>query len=154
MQRLCFEIGSRKGTEKKEVAEDVGQFCHVVYSPDALSYGFKHRYFVEESASSLLEIGAKHLLYREAAESFLSMRVAAKKEGVSLIVASAFRDVNKQRKIIDRKILRSIDFFEIYRVSAPAGFSEHHTGFAVDFYPTEPKFERSKAFRWLKANAS
>lgn len=78
------------------------------------------------------------------------MRAAARRNGVRLVVVSAFRGVEKQNRIIRAKKLRGMSLSEIYKVSAPAGFSEHHTGFAVDFYPTEPEFERTAAFDWLK----
>jgi D-alanyl-D-alanine carboxypeptidase len=46
-------------------------------------------------------------------------------------------------------------------VSAPPGYSEHHTGYAIDIGDAaapatnlSPKFEQTKAFKWLNANAA
>ena len=48
------------------------------------------------------------------------------------------------------------------KVSAPAGHSEHHTGFALDIadgndpttFDLVESFEKTIAFRWLQKNAS
>ncbi|HEX2897887.1 MAG TPA: D-alanyl-D-alanine carboxypeptidase family protein, partial [candidate division Zixibacteria bacterium] len=37
---------------------------------------------------------------------------------------------------------------------APPGYSEHHTGRAVDFVPSEARFAYSKIYKWLKNNAA
>ena len=47
---------------------------------------------------------------------------------------------------------------DIFKLSAPPGFSEHHTGKAIDlntsgFPPLEEEFEKSDAFQWLSVNA-
>jgi len=48
---------------------------------------------------------------------------------------------------------------EILRVSAAPGYSEHHSGRALDlttpgFAPVEEEFERSDAFAWLRRRAA
>jgi D-alanyl-D-alanine carboxypeptidase len=93
-----------------------------------------------------------------AAEAWLNMVEAARGEGVSLLLISAFRSIEYQRGIIERKRARGLGWEEILRVSAYPGFSEHHTGCAVDIASPECTrleefFERTPEFAWLSANA-
>jgi len=67
-----------------------------------------------------------------AATKWQSMRQAAQQEKVSLLVVSAFRGVEYQKEIIARGLLAGQPIEEILRVSALPGFSEHHTGRALD----------------------
>ena len=72
---------------------------------------------------------------------------------------SAFRSAEYQLGILERKLARGQSIDEILRVSAAPGYSEHHSGRAVDltapgFAPLEEEFENSSAFAWLVANAA
>ena len=71
-------------------------------------------------------------LHPEAAQAWLRMKNTANSEGVDLNLISAFRSVSRQREIIENKRVRGISEAEIFRVSALAGFSEHHSGRAID----------------------
>jgi D-alanyl-D-alanine carboxypeptidase len=96
-----------------------------------------------------------------AAESFLKMQAAAKTQGVILSPISGFRSKAEQTHLFfEVKQQRNQDTTQRAEVSAPPGYSEHHTGYAVDIGDGEvpatnlsPKFEKTKAFLWLKANA-
>lgn len=123
------------------------------YSPEALALGVKHRKYKEVSIADLIAVDASHKLHAEAAKSFFEMRRAAKDARVILTIASAFRTIAKQKGIVVRKLQKGISKKEVYKVSAPAGFSEHHTGLAIDFSPIEMQFEKSKAFKWLQLHA-
>lgn len=87
-----------------------------------------------------------------------SMRTAAAADQVTLLLISGFRSVAYQRQIIDRKRARGDLLEAILRVNAAPGYSEHHTGRAVDIgtpdsRPLEEEFENTKAFRWLAQEA-
>lgn len=93
-----------------------------------------------------------------AAKAWLRMREAAARDGVQLQVVSAFRSVEYQLGILKRKLERGQSIEQILRVSAAPGYSEHHSGRAVDittpgFAALEEQFERSAAFAWLSTNA-
>ena len=62
---------------------------------------------------------------------FLIMRKAAKKEGFNIIIDSGYRSYEYQQDIWD-KSLEEIGLEETKKVVAPAGASEHQTGFAFD----------------------
>jgi D-alanyl-D-alanine carboxypeptidase len=93
-----------------------------------------------------------------AARAWMRMRDAAAQDGIELQVVSAFRSVEYQFGILKRKLDRGETIAEILRVSAAPGYSEHHSGRALDittpgFAALEEEFEHSPAFAWLKKNA-
>lgn len=103
--------------------------------------------------------GRLQWLAPRAASAWQRLRAAAARDGVELQVVSAFRSVDYQLGIIQRKVDRGLGMPEILRVSAAPGYSEHHSGRALDittpgFAPVEEEFERSEAFAWLSRHAS
>jgi D-alanyl-D-alanine carboxypeptidase len=121
-----------------------------------------HFPYPEAPPTSLTAIAPGLSLRHEAAEALRQMRRAAARDGVELSVLSAFRDRSLQQHLFfDVKANRNQDARTRARVSAPPGFSEHSTGYAVDFgdgrLPAtnlSESFEASPAFRWLTANAN
>lgn len=98
---------------------------------------------------------------KAAAEAFLAMQAAAQAEGVSLVPISGFRTIDDQQHLFfDVKAERGQVATKRAEVSAPPGYSEHHTGYAVDIGDGDvpatnvnPEFENTAAFKWLSANA-
>ena len=93
-----------------------------------------------------------------AAAAWRAMRESAAREGVELQVVSAYRSVAYQEEIIRRKLENGQEIGNILQISAAPGYSEHHTGRALDLttpgYPVlEEEFEKSDAFRWLTDHA-
>ena len=93
-----------------------------------------------------------------AAGAWSRLRAAADHDGVQLQVVSAFRSIEYQLGILRRKLDRGQTIEQILAVSAAPGYSEHHSGRALDlttpgFAPLEEEFERSAAFAWLCTNA-
>jgi D-alanyl-D-alanine carboxypeptidase len=104
-------------------------------------------------------LGRAQWLAPRAASAFERMRDAATADAVELQVVSAFRSADYQLGILRRKLERGQSIEEILRVSAAPGYSEHHSGRALDlttpgFAVLEEEFERSPAFAWLVANAA
>ncbi|MFL6574566.1 MAG: D-alanyl-D-alanine carboxypeptidase family protein [Burkholderiales bacterium] len=104
------------------------------------------------------ENGRQHLLVPAAAGAWVSLREAARAEGVALAIVSAFRSVERQAEIVRAKLAGGVSIAEILSVSAPPGYSEHHSGRAVDVTtggvrPLELEFEGSDAFAWLSRHA-
>jgi D-alanyl-D-alanine carboxypeptidase len=103
--------------------------------------------------------GRTQWLQPRAARALACLREAAAGKGVELQIVSAFRSIEYQLGIVERKLARGLSMDEILRVSAAPGYSEHHSGRCVDFTapgmaPLEEEFERSPAFRWLQRNAA
>ena len=90
--------------------------------------------------------------------AWTEMKKDSKKVGIDLILVSAFRSIKRQEELIDDKRKKGIPEKEIYKVLAPAGHSEHHTGCALDLHTPnsailEEDFEKTVAFEWLNKNA-
>ncbi len=106
-----------------------------------------------------LDIQARPIwLVPRAARAWLALRRAAAGDLIELHAVSAFRSVEYQLGLIRRKLERGLGIDEILRVSAAPGYSEHHSGRALDlttpgFAPLEEEFERSAAFAWLMRHA-
>lgn len=86
------------------------------------------------------------------------MKQAAARDGVALFLVSAFRSVDYQQQLIARKLAAGQRIDEILRVNAPPGFSEHHSGRAIDIGTPDcvvltEAFENTKAFEWLRQHA-
>jgi len=97
-----------------------------------------------------------------AARSFLEMQSAAQADGVELSVISAYRTIEDQQFLFfDIKAQRGQVASERAEVSAPPGYSEHHTGYAIDLGDANESdanlseaFEQTAAFAWLADNAA
>lgn len=90
----------------------------------------------------------------ETKKALVKMSESAKKSGIDLMVDSGFRSVWYQREIIKRRLAKGEEYKKLISFVAPPGYSEHHTGRAVDFVPSEARFAYSKTYKWLKANAA
>ncbi|WP_151638268.1 M15 family metallopeptidase [Noviherbaspirillum aerium] len=102
--------------------------------------------------------GLGHMLIPAAARAWQAMRQAAGRDGIELYIVSAFRDLASQADIVRAKIERGMPLAKIFTLSAPPGYSEHHTGRAVDINTPgceerEEPFEQTDAFRWLTVHA-
>jgi LAS superfamily LD-carboxypeptidase LdcB len=124
-----------------------------------------HQWVVEANKLTLVPIAVSldgrqmHLARPETVNAYNRMATDAAKAGVSLKVIWAYRSVSTQvqqmevarRKHGKRGALKWL---------APPGFSEHHTGWALDIGDEKqpqaddnPLFEKTNAFRWLSKNA-
>jgi len=121
-----------------------------------------HFPYAEAPADQLLAIAPGQELHRDAAEALQRMQAAASADGVDLRVLSAYRSIDLQKHLFfDVKSDRNQSALERAQVSAPPGFSEHATGYAVDLGDglapasnLSPSFDSTAAFAWLRANAN
>ncbi len=102
--------------------------------------------------------GREYRLTPEAAQAWFALQRAAAEEGVVLHMVSAFRSFDYQIELIERQLRLDRPIADILRGSACPGYSEHHTGRAVDIdTPDNPglgeDFERTAAFAWLGRHA-
>ncbi|MGH8127623.1 MAG: M15 family metallopeptidase [Gammaproteobacteria bacterium] len=102
--------------------------------------------------------GRQHQLTPEASSAWKRMKSAARDEGVELFIVSAYRSIARQVEIIQAKLDKGERIEDILRVSAPPGFSEHHTGRAADVSTPQSvaldiAFEQTPAFSWLQRHA-
>ena len=121
-----------------------------------------HLPYNEISKDKLVLIEPNVEVHIDMRNSLLNMREEAKKDGIYLVFLSGFRSINLQNEIFySLKSFRNQDAAERARVSAPPGYSEHSTGFAIDIGDAtqretdfETEFENTDAFRWLIKNAA
>lgn len=98
-------------------------------------------------------------LHPGAARGWHHLRDAAMRDGVALDAISGWRSHAYQLGIFERKRARGQRVAAILAVNAAPGFSEHHSGLALDIGtagepPAEESFEATPAFAWLRAHAA
>ena len=121
-----------------------------------------HLPYKEISKEKLVFIEPNIEVHIDMSESLLKMREDAIKDGIYLVFLSGYRSINLQKEIFySLKSMRNQIAAERAKVSAPPGYSEHSTGFAIDIGDAdkretdfEVQFENTDAFRWLKKNAA
>ena len=102
--------------------------------------------------------GQRVRLAPRAAAAWYRMRDAAARDGITLLPLSGFRSVRRQTQNIRRKLAAGQRIADILRFVAAPGYSEHHTGRALDIgspedVSVEEKFGNTAAFRWLRRRA-
>jgi D-alanyl-D-alanine carboxypeptidase len=121
-----------------------------------------YRYYAADPSSlAPVDLDGEILLQSAAADEFVRMQEAARKDGVFLIPLSGFRDYAKQHDLFfhgaslknQRKTDRS-------RVCAPPGYSEHHTGYSIDIgdgafneNSLDLTFKDTASYKWLRRHA-
>lgn len=125
-----------------------------------------HRPFAEAPSDQLVTIGSYQgrsvQLHRRAAQAWGAMTQAAAQAGVILVPISGFRSIADQEYLFFQQARkRALRPQERALVSAPPGYSEHHTGYALDIgdgrdpsTDVELSFTRTAAWRWLTQNAA
>ena len=103
-------------------------------------------------------VGRPQRLTPRAAARWRAMQEAAAADDVRLLLVSGYRSMEYQAGLIRRKLEAGQPIEEILAVNAAPGYSQHHTGEAIDiatpgFRPLTEEFETSPAFRWLEARA-
>lgn len=150
--RRCRDAAERRGLIERAFALGVPR-----------DYGRVRHLGLQREAARLVSIGSdihgrEQWLHPGAARKLAMMREVASRDGVELQVVSAFRSIEYQLGILERKLARGLTMEQILRASAAPGYSEHHSGRCVDFTtpglaPVEEEFEDSAAFAWLQHNA-
>ena len=121
-----------------------------------------HLPYPEASKDELVLFSPGIYVHKEIYEKFREMQFIAAQRGISLQLLSGYRSINLQRDIFyENKSIRNQTAIERSRDSAPPGYSEHSTGYAIDVgdgnYPNthfEVEFEQTPAFKFMKRYAS
>lgn len=128
-----------------------------------------HLPYAEDEGSRLVSVGEfvrgtyrrQEYLDQEAAIAFNQLLTAAAKADLTLQPISGFRSVDDQTELFEKQIQKHGSRAAAAKLSAPPGFSEHHTGYAIDISDrNQPEkdlklaFEGTAAYRWLSANAA
>ena len=119
-----------------------------------------HREATTLVVGDLCPEGKEMLMEPETAAHWLKMKTKAESEGVLLLIESAFRSVNRQFELVAEEREKGSSLDQALTWIAAPGFSEHHTGRALDIgspdcfpIPVSEVFENTQAFGWLSKNA-
>lgn len=121
----------------------------IVYS------GITHYKYSDCELQNLVTCGEKQV-HKDLAKAFIKMQSDAKKENIELEIVSGFRSIEYQKTIFPCKFKgepTEEEFIARLKYSAPAGFSEHHTGLAIDINSLEEDFADTKEYEWLLKHA-
>ncbi|MBE9113402.1 M15 family metallopeptidase [Nodosilinea sp. LEGE 07298] len=150
--------GATTSTSAREENRDVA----VQLAPSSRTL-LNHRAYDEAPDEELVALSnnASIRLRTTAAAQYEAMTQAAARTGVRLVPLSGFRSQAEQEQIFfNLKAERGQDAQTRAEVSAPPGYSEHHTGYAVDIGDANQAgtnlnsdFENTRAYEWLEANA-
>jgi len=126
-------------------------------------YGQRRGLQLQAEATELVSIGANPdgreiCMEPAAAAAWTRMREAASSAGLVLLMVSGFRSVERQAEIIRGRLSKGEKIDAILRTVAAPGYSEHHTGRAIDLgVPEQPllteAFAFTPAYSWLLAHA-
>lgn len=130
---------------------------------------FGHLPYPERDSEKMIPIASygvgKYQRFEELAPdaglALMKMIYAARHDGIWLVPVSGFRSIDYQEKLFERQIQRKGSVRAAAKVSAPPGYSEHHTGYAIDLTDgylknddITIKFAETETFKWLTHNAS
>ena len=140
-RQTISSVNSFKSTERKQNKSLLG-----------------HLPYPEASKDELILFSAGIYVHKDIYENFKEMQFMAAQRGISLQLLSGYRSIDLQREIFyENKSIRNQTAIERSWDSAPPGYSEHSTGYAIDVgdgnYPNtnfEVEFEQTPAFKWMK----
>jgi D-alanyl-D-alanine carboxypeptidase len=154
MSRSIIRRSTRFARRVREISQELG-------IPS--DYGARHQLRLQPEAANLDSIGPDiygrdQRMLRRAARAWRRMQASAAAESVELQAVSAFRTVDYQAGLIRRKLEKRQRLEKILEVSAAPGYSEHHSGRAIDITTPgsevlEEPFETTAAFEWLSVHA-
>jgi len=126
-------------------------------------YGVKHRLRIIRESTERVSVGLDIFnrdteVSPEAAEAWKAMKSNARWHDIDLQLVSGFRSVVYQTELIRKKLASDQTIERILRVTAAPGYSEHHSGNALDLtapgiVPLSQEFSMSRAYEWLKSQA-
>ena len=122
---------------------------------EAIERGYQRRPLPAEYAL-LRFVDSGLALQRPAAAAWLAMQQDAAEHGFELELNSAYRGHQYQRQLFLRPLETPYGFDDLaerLKMSAPPGYSKHHTGYAIDigqvgYY----HFGNSPAYEWISAD--
>jgi D-alanyl-D-alanine carboxypeptidase len=127
------------------------------YADDTKLPRFYEVALIKLIVAQLDDAGRPIVLTAPTTKAWLTMRDAATKDGITLLPFSSFRSYLYQKGLIVAKLKKGEPIETILKTLAAPGYSEHHTGEALDITTTgcpqaQEIFETTTAYKWLAAN--
>lgn len=154
---LLQAMNSGKDSFFAELDRVVSRDCHgllvLVDKKNALDSDYEPKDLVPLTANKSYLCNKAGMYLRAPAEAALEeMAAAARRDGVTLVVSSAYRSREYQKTVYERNV-RELGQAAADRESARPGTSQHQLGTAVDFGSITDAFAQTVAGKWLAANA-
>ncbi len=156
------------GTSSLDPLQNPPQLEEYAAQYNSLVTKFNHFPYDEAYGGDIESIGLftresyerEEYLHYEAAAAFEQMKAAAAADFIKIQAISGFRTVARQADLFKAQVGKLGSEAAAAKLSAPPGYSEHHTGYAVDIGDvTLPdtdityNFQNTPAYNWLLANA-
>lgn len=119
-------------------------------------------------SNAFQNVGENYQLQQRAAQPWLDLVEAAKKDGVSIGLNAAYRSADEQKQIFLSRLAQQrvpingiatgaydTQISEVLRTTAVPGYSRHHTGYTVDITCKDmpsASFMYTSCFKWLSAD--
>ncbi len=121
-----------------------------------------HFPYGEAMKDDLVMVYADMWIHKDTFAAYKLMRDAALDDGIELVLLSGYRSHKLQKQIFfNIKSTRNQTAIQRAKVSAPPGYSEHSTGYAIDLGDATQRetdfnegFGETDAFAWLERNAA
>lgn len=155
---MVFKIENNKPANNQSSTSTIQDITTGNYNGDKIVYaGITHYKYSDCKASDIVTVDGMKV-HKDCAAAFKKMREDAKKDGVNLRIVSGFRSTEYQKTVFPKKFANKKnptekEFISRLKFSAPPGFSEHHTGLAIDINSLEQTFANTKAYKWLSEHA-
>ena len=127
------------------------------------SYGEERNLKIQNECLNLRSAGVdifdREVLMEETTySSWTYMLLAASRDGIELQLVSAYRSVEYQKNLLLNKLNKGQNINDILKINAAPGYSEHHSGKALDLTCPESEcleesFELTPTFAWLERYA-
>lgn len=123
------------------------------------AFGITHYHYDDCNEEDLVETDRKNIrVHKKCKQAFDKMQQDALKDNIKLEIISGYRSSKYQIEIFkckfkDKNNPTEEELRKRLSVSAPSGFSEHHTGLAIDVNSVEDDFAGTPEAIWLEKNA-
>jgi D-alanyl-D-alanine carboxypeptidase len=108
----------------------------------------------------------------QVSQDFKKMQIEAAKENVVLNLTSTYRSPEQQQALFMERLVKIFEFKtkttfepeklntkqgmeiieEVLKMTAPPGYSRHHSGYTIDVASSTPVFAESPGFAWISKN--
>jgi LAS superfamily LD-carboxypeptidase LdcB len=118
--------------------------------------------------NAFIDVGEGFKLQQRAAQPWLDLQAAAKKDGLNFGLTAAYRSADEQKQLFNERLARTnipvsgiasgaydAQLSQVLRMTAIPGYSRHHTGYTIDIAckdQSTTSFEYTKCFDWLGAD--
>ncbi|MBP1472669.1 M15 family metallopeptidase [Frateuria sp. MAH-13] len=160
---LCAGAAGARAEAPARSAPYAQRAIHVAARLGVPGYAAAHGWALQPEAPTLVHVGRDVYgrplqLAPRAATAMRAMVAAAARDGVVLQVISGFRSFEHQRRLVRRKLDRGQPLASVLQVNALPGYSEHHSGRALDLTTpgvpaADAAFAGTPAYDWLVRHA-